>query len=71
MGLFADTTGFNIDHLVLQLGQGRDAAETKTEVTKCSDKKDSTDDATWAYKGLICFREAHLDLIQTSVKKSE
>lgn len=70
MGLFADDKGFLIEHLVQQLGQNRDAEETRTEVTKCSKKELETDDeAAWAYKGLICFRNAHLDLIQSSVKK--
>lgn len=70
MGLFSDANGFNVEHLVQQLGQNRDAAETRTEVQKCSDKKDAADPATWAYKGLACFRAAHLDLIQLSVKKN-
>lgn len=67
MGLFTDEKGFKVENLVQQLGQGRDADETRTEVTKCADKKDATD-ANWAYKGLACFRGAHLDLIQMSVK---
>lgn len=69
MGLFDDTTGFQIEHLVKQLGQNRDADDTRAEVIKCSKKELETDnEATWAYKGLICFRNAHLDLIQSSVK---
>ena len=72
MGLFEDQSGFNIEHLVKQLGQNRDAVETRTEVVKCSDKKVATDDAaTWAFKGFKCFRAAHLDLIQMSIKKAD
>lgn len=71
MGLFDDASGFNIDHLVKQLGQNRDEAETRTEVVKCADKNPNKDDnCVWAFRGFKCFKEAHLPLIQTSVKKN-
>lgn len=69
MGLFDETTGFNIEHLVKQLGQGRDAAETRTEVVKCAGEAKDAKEVNAAYKGLACFRAAHLDLIQLSVQK--
>lgn len=72
MGLFEDVKGFNVEHLVEQLGQGRDKAETRTEVEKCADKNEAGDDkAVWAFRGLKCFKAAHLPLIQMSVKKPE
>lgn len=69
MGLFNEATGFNVEHLVQQLGQGRDATETRTEVTKCATESKDPKAVNAAWKGLTCFRAAHLDLIQLSVKK--
>lgn len=69
MGLFDETSGFNVEHLVQQLGQGRDANETRTEVTKCTGESKDAKAVNAAWKGLVCFRAAHLDLIQMSVKK--
>lgn len=69
MGLFQEEKGFIVEHLVKQLAHSRDAAEVETEVTKCAEKKDATS-ANWAYKGFACFRAAHLDLIQMSVKET-
>lgn len=71
MGLFDDTTGFNIDHLVKQLGQNRNEAEVRTEVAKCADKNPNKDDnCVWAFRGFQCFKQAHLPLIQVSMKKN-
>jgi len=71
MGLFDDTTGFNIDRLVKQLGQNRNESEVRPEVVKCADKNPNKDDACiWAFRGFNCFKAAHLSLIQTSVKKN-
>jgi len=71
MSLFDDATGFNIEHLVKQLGQNRDEAEVRTDVVKCADKNPNKDDnCVWAFRGFKCFKEAHLPLIQTSVKKN-
>lgn len=71
MGLFTDATGFNVDRLVKQLGQGRNETEIKPEVVKCADKNPNKDHACiWAYRGFNCFKNAHLNLVQTSVKKN-
>lgn len=70
MGLFEDATGFNVEHLVQQLGQGKNADEVRTEIVKCADDNTNKDtNCIWAYRGFKCFREAHLDLIKLSVKK--
>lgn len=71
MGLFEEVKGFNIEHLVLQLGQNKDANQIRIEVTKCAEKKPETDAKKWAYTGLKCFQAGNLELIQLSVKKPE
>lgn len=71
MGLFTDATGFNVERLIQQLGQGKNATTIKTEVEKCADKNPNKDHAcVWAYRGFNCFKAAHLSLVQQSVKKN-
>lgn len=71
MGLFEEATGFNVDRLVKQLGQGRNETQIRPEVEKCADKNPAKDNAcVWAYRGFNCFKAAHLNLVQTSVKKN-
>lgn len=70
MGLFDETNGFDVEHLVKQLGQGKNETEIRPEVVKCADKNPNKSTAcAWAFRGFNCFKNAHLNLIQTSVKK--
>nr|AWC08425.1 odorant-binding protein 14 [Bradysia odoriphaga] len=70
MGLFDDKTGFNIDHLVLQLGQNQNKDEVKAKIEKCADKNENKDSAAvWAFRGMKCFIAENLPLVQTSLKK--
>lgn len=62
--------GFNIDHLVLQLGQNQNKDEVKVKIEKCADKNENKDSAAiWAYRGMKCFIGENLPLVQTSLKK--
>lgn len=71
MGLFTDEQGFNVERLVKQLGQNRNETEVRAEILKCADKNEAKDNAcVWAFRGFNCFKEAHLSLVQTSVKKN-
>lgn len=71
MGLFDDTNGFDIEHLVKQLGQGKDEAQVRTEIVKCADKNPNKDNnCVWAWRGFNCLKQKNLPLIQTSVKKN-
>ncbi|XP_055323677.1 general odorant-binding protein 99a-like [Sitodiplosis mosellana] len=71
MGLFNEKDGFNVEHLVKQLGQGKNETIIRPEVVKCADKNpQKTNACQWAYRGFDCFKKAHLDLVQTSVKKN-
>ncbi len=63
-------TGFNVDHLVLQLGQNQNKDEVKVKIEKCADKNEKKDSAAvWAYRGMKCFIGENLPLVQTSLKK--
>lgn len=71
MGLFDEKDGFNIDRLVKQLSQGKNETVIRPEVVKCADKNpNKTNACSWAYRGFTCFKTAHLDLVQASVKKN-
>lgn len=71
MGLFDEKDGFHIDHLVKQLGQGKNETVIKPEIEKCADKNpQKTNACQWAYRGFTCFKKAHLELVQASVKKN-
>lgn len=71
MGLFDEKDGFNVEHLVKQLGQGKNETQIKPDVVKCADKNPEKSNACqWAYRGFTCFKNAHFDLVQTSVKKN-
>ncbi|XP_030379770.1 general odorant-binding protein 99a [Scaptodrosophila lebanonensis] len=69
--LFDDTTGFKVDNLVKQLGQGKDdKAALKADIEKCADKNEQKSDApTWAYRGFKCFLGKNLPLVQAAVQK--
>lgn len=71
MGLFDEKEGFNVERLVKQLGQGKNETVIRPEVVKCADKNPTKSSAcAWAYRGFTCFKNAHLDLVQASVKKN-
>lgn len=71
MGLFDEKDGFDIERLVKQLGQGKNETVIRPEIVKCADKnQQKTDACQWAYRGFDCFKKAHLDLVQTSLKKN-
>lgn len=71
MGLFDEKEGFNVERLVKQLGQGKNETVIRQEVVKCADKNPNKSSAcNWAYRGFLCFKTAHLDLVQASVKKN-
>lgn len=71
MGLFNETTGFNVDNAVKQLGQGKNETEVRAAVVKCADKNEQKSSACeWAYRGFTCFKTAHLELVQSSLKKN-
>lgn len=68
--LQCNSPGFNIDHLVLQLGQNQNKDEVKAKIEKCADKNENKDSAAvWAYRGMKCFIGENLPLVQTSLKK--
>lgn len=71
MGFFDEKTGWNVENAVKQMSQGKVEAEVRPEVVKCADKNDQKSNACeWAYRGFNCFKAAHLELIQTSLKKN-
>lgn len=71
MNLFDEKTGFNVDNAVKQLGQGKNQTEVRAAVVKCADKNDQKSNACeWAYRGFNCFKAAHLELVQSSLKKN-
>lgn len=70
MSLFEPETGFNVDNLVEQLGQGGDKADVRAKVEPCADKNTGKDDkCVWAFRGFKCFQTNNLSLIKASVQK--
>ncbi|GAB0088723.1 General odorant-binding protein 99a [Sergentomyia squamirostris] len=70
MELFNDETGYNIEHLVEQLGQSGDKEKVREQIVKCADDNPNKDDkCTWVFRGFNCFREKNLSIIKLSLKK--
>lgn len=57
--LFDERTGFNVERLVLQLGQDKREIDTKATIENCADQNTpKTDACEWAYRGFYCIRQA-------------
>ncbi|XP_055695430.1 general odorant-binding protein 99a-like [Lutzomyia longipalpis] len=70
MELFSDETGYNVEHLVEQLGQTGDKEKVREQIVKCVDDNPNKDDkCTWVFRGFNCFKANHLSLIKQSLKK--
>jgi PBP/GOBP family len=65
MSLYDNDSGFLIDHLVSQLGQGR-SDDIRPDIEKCIDNT-ITDNCQRAFKGFQCFSKSNLQMIQASV----
>ncbi|XP_016993722.2 general odorant-binding protein 99a [Drosophila takahashii] len=70
--LFDETKGFKVDHLVAQLGQGKeDKTALKADIEKCADKNEQKSPANaWAFRGFKCFLGKNLPLVQAAVQKN-
>lgn len=69
MGLFDEKEGFNVEHLVKQLGQGKNETAIRPEIVKCADKNtQKTNACQWAYRGFDCFKKANLELVKAAIK---
>ncbi|KAH8284614.1 hypothetical protein KR018_005453 [Drosophila ironensis] len=66
-----DDTGFKVDNLVAQLGQGKDdKAALQADIEKCADKNEQkSSPSAWAYRGFMCFLSKNLSLIQAVIQK--
>lgn len=61
MGLFDEVKGFIAEHMIEQMGQGLDRADTIKKVEMCAVKREAGEDvARWAYRGTICGKTNHL-----------
>ncbi|CRK91656.1 CLUMA_CG005306, isoform A, partial [Clunio marinus] len=65
MHLYDNETGFQIDNLVKQLGQGR-TDNIRPDIEKCIDNT-VTDNCQRAFKGFQCFGKNNLQMIKSSV----
>lgn len=53
--LFDERTGFNVERLVLQLGQDKRGIDTKATIENCADQNTpKTDACEWAYRLFDC-----------------
>jgi len=65
MQLYNNDSGFNVDNLVAQLGQGR-TDNIRPDIEKCVDNS-IADHCQRAFKGFQCFSKNNLNMIKSSV----